>query len=93
MDKIFANDAMADDATYAPVIGAPSSVRVIVDHDVELVALGDSEVADRRTVIGIRKTDINSPLRGDQITVGATTYTVDRLFDDDGLEVRVIAKS
>lgn len=51
--------------------------------------MGDSELTDRRTVIGIRQSDIAAPARGDTILVGATTYTVDTVIADDGIETQV----
>jgi len=88
-DTVFTDVNFSLAATYTPTVGIASSVRVIVDDDVEILSMGDSELTDRRTVIGIRQSDIAAPARGDTILVGATTYTVDTVIADDGIETQV----
>lgn len=92
IDTLFADQNMAVDATYTPDGGAPVSVRVILDHDVDLIGLGFSDITDRRTVIGIRKSEIAAPGRNDTILVGATTYTVDVVIADDSIEAQVAVR-
>ena len=89
IDTLFDDDNLAVDATYTPAAGGPVSVRVIIQEGVDLVSVGASDLADRRTVIGIRKSDIAAPVKDDTLLVGVTTYTVDVIVDDDGLETRV----
>jgi len=91
-DTLFADGNLAVDAIYTPDGGAPVSVRVIVEHDVELAAIGLSGVSDRRTMIGIRKSEIALPGRGDTILVGATTYVVDVILTDDSYETQVAVR-
>lgn len=88
-DTIFTDSNISSAATYTPTVGSPSSVRVIVDDDVEILSMGDSEITDRRIVIGIRQSDISAPVPGDTILVGATTYTVNNVIADDGIETQV----
>jgi len=92
LDTLFLDPNLGADATYTPSGGSPSAVRVVVEHDVELVSVGVSDVSDRRTVIGVRKSDIASPGRGDTILVGSTTYTVDVVISDDSYETQVAVK-
>lgn len=91
-DSVFTDENVSSAATYVMGTGSSSSVRVIVDEDVDTLAMGESELTDRRTVIGIRKSDIATPYPGDAITVGSTTYTVDNVIADDGIEVQVSVK-
>ena len=62
VDVLFNDDNLAVDAIYTPDGGAPVSVRVIIEHNVELASVGFSDVSDRRTVVGIRRyrMDFNS---------------------------------
>ena len=89
IDTLFTNSDLSVGATYSPVAGGSSSVRVIIQEGVDLVSVGASDLADRRTVIGIRKSEVAAPVKNDTILVGVTTYTVDVIVDDDGLETRV----
>lgn len=88
-DSIFTDDNVASVASYTKGCGTTSSVRVIVDKDVETLVMGESELTDRRTVIGLRKSDISMPYPGEIITVGSTIYTIETVIADDGIEVQV----
>lgn len=92
IDTLFNDDNMAVDAIYTPVAGGPVSVRVILTEGVEIASAGFSDVSDRRTVVGIRNSEIDSPGRGDTILVGAITYTVDVILEDDGYSTEVAVK-
>lgn len=89
VNLLFSDDDVAVDATYTPDGGAGAAVRVIVMEDSEFVAAGQSDVTDRRTVIAIRSSDVAAPGRDDTVLVGSTTYTVESVIDDDGLEMRL----
>jgi len=91
-DSIFTDDNFSSVATYMMGSGTTSSVRVVVDKDVDTLVMGESELTDRRTVIGIRKSDIPTPYPGETITVGSTIYTIDNVIADDGIEVQVSVK-
>ena len=91
-DTLFADQNLAVDATYTPDGGAPVSVRVIVEHNVELASVGFSGVSDRRTMIGVRKSEIPQPGRGDTLLVGSTTYVVDVVITDDSYETQVAVR-
>lgn len=89
LNTLFLDTNLSVAATYTPSGGSGAAVRVIVEHDVELISIGASDVADRRTVIGVRKSDVVTPGKGDTILVGATTYTVDVIISDDSYETQV----
>lgn len=91
-DVIYADDNIASDAVYTPVSASPRQVRVIIEHDVDVIAMAQSDLADRVTVINIRKSDVENPIAGDTVIVGASTYTVDVVIEDDQIESRVAVK-
>lgn len=85
--------AFGEAATYTPSGGSPVAITVIVDRNVDLAPGGfDSTVIERRTVLNILKTEVAAPERGDVCVVGATSYTVDSVFDDDGYVVKVAVR-
>jgi hypothetical protein len=85
IDTLFADENMAVDATYTPAAGGPVSVKAVLEHDVDLMSIGDASVTDRQIVIGIRKSEVAAPGRGDTVQIGASTYTVDSIVGDDGI--------
>lgn len=89
---MFDTDEFALSSTYTPSGGSPSTVAVIVDKDVEFIGVGDSDMADRRTVLTVQNVQVASPGAGDTFLIGAVTYTVDRIIDDDGAVTQVSAK-
>lgn len=89
IDTIYGDDNLAVNATYTPLGGSGAAVRVIIDHDVDLVLMAQSDVADRRAVISVRKSEAASPGKGDTFLIGAVTYTVDVLIEDDSIEARL----
>jgi hypothetical protein len=89
-DTLFSDDNLAVDATYTPVVGSPVSVKAILEHDVDLMSVGGSNVTDRQIVIGIRKSEVALPGRNDTVQIGASTYTVDSIVDDDDIVIQVV---
>lgn len=82
-----------EDATYTPAGGSAKAVTVIVERGVEYVPGGsDSSMIERRTVLHLIKTEVSAPKRGDVCVVGATTYTVDAVVEDDGHVVRAVVR-
>jgi len=89
IDTIFNDINLSVEATYTPVVGVPSIIRAVVEHNVELVSMSDADVTDRRIVISVRKSEIAAPARGDTLLIGSTTHTVDCVIFDDDLEIQV----
>jgi hypothetical protein len=90
IDTIFTDENIAVDATYTPVDFFPVSVKAILEHDVDLMSIGDASVTDRQIVIGIRKSEVSAPGRGDTVQIGASTYTVDSIVGDDGIVTQLV---
>lgn len=91
-NAIFNDPNISVSATFTPQGGAGKTVRVVVSNDVELVSTGFADVADRVTVIGVRKTDVPSPKRGDTFDVSGKTYSVDSVIADDGYSVQIAVR-
>lgn len=80
-------------ATYTPSGGGALAMRVIVDRTFDFAPGGlESSVIERRTVLNIKKSDVATPGRGDICVIGATTYTVDQVIDDDGAIVKAVVR-
>ena len=90
--SMFDTDDFAQSSTYTPTVGSPSTASVIVDENVEIVGIGDSDVSDRRTVLTVQNTEVASPNSGDTFLIGAVTYTVDRIIEDDGAITQLVVK-
>ncbi|KGE78270.1 hypothetical protein FP66_04555 [Halomonas salina] len=66
------------DATYTPGGGAPATVRVVVDRNVERSLPGMQGAAmESRTQITGYSDDLGEARRGDTIEVGAETWVLD----------------
>lgn len=89
IDTIFDDPDIGTSATYYTTLGASTSITAIVDHVYDVVYSGQSDVSDRRVVIGIRKSEIAAPERGATILVGSTAYIIDTVVNDDGIETQV----
>lgn len=91
--RIFNDPNIGEDATYRTAAGVETpGIRVVIEHDVDLVSLGESDIADRRSVVGLLKTDVANPARGDTVITAARAYALDKVLSDDGIETRMIAK-
>ena len=73
-------------ATYFPAAGAPvPDITVMVDRDVEVTQGGQqSTTVERRTELTGYHSELGDARRGEQVTIGADTWRLDRLDRDDG---------
>lgn len=78
--------ALGEPATYLNSDGETVALRAVLQKDLITPIVGmEGMTQDRRTVITLRAADLATPpIKGDAITIGATTYTVLALEADDG---------
>lgn len=83
-------DSAGDPCTYTDGQANQYPSRVVIEKNVEQYSAYDTTVPVRRSVANLPKADIPEPKRGHKIEVGADTYTVDQLADDDGFIYRIL---
>lgn len=85
-------DTVSDYTRYDTSDAEPgSTIRVVIDRDVEIQPGGEYQYSARRTEASFLISEVD-PRKRDTFTVGGTTYTViDRVFND-GEICRVVVK-
>ena len=73
---LFADPNVAQDATFAPRIGATVPLRVIMRAPDIFQKMGTSTIETPTTVLEVKVADCPSLAPGDQFIVGGNTYTV-----------------
>lgn len=89
---IYADTDIAVSAVYKTTVGMPTTVSVIMDEGVGFKDLGDSTMADRQVILHVLKSEVSSPVTGETFTIATTTYTVDQVVEDNGLEIQLAVK-
>lgn len=85
----FKNDEFAVSATFT----GGSAVDVIVDHDTLIQTDGyEVGVATIGTTITALFSDVGTPVRGNTFVIGSTTYTVQRIEENDKKVVKMVVK-
>jgi len=86
-DVFFNSNDFAETATY----NGSSTVSVLLDERMIEVPSGyDSVTLEQQYTIGIYKSEVATPMRGDTFLISSTTYTVDSIIEDDG-DVAILA--
>lgn len=83
-------DVLGDPCVYTDRHGNSFPARVIIEKNVELFTTYDTTVPVRRNVASFLKSEVPEPKRGHVFVVGADTYTVDQIENDDGHTFRVL---
>jgi len=78
-------------ATYTPPAGLPLACTVVLRRDLQPSPGGLT--ADPVTVADFLAADIPAPQAGATLAIGAATYRVDGLIDDDGAVVTVAVRA
>lgn len=78
-------------ATYTPPAGLPVATRA--DVQVRAVPTPAGNAVDRVLDAYLPAADVPAPQAGATLAVGATTYRVDGLIDDDGAVVTVAVRA
>ncbi|MFQ3230864.1 hypothetical protein [Reinekea sp.] len=80
-------------ATYTPLVGQPKTVRIFIERDLDYI--GEvGRIAETRHRIELLQIELErSPERGDLVTVGPETLTVEGLAPgiDDGILYQIVA--
>lgn len=70
---------MGDEITYTPNAGSPLAIKGVFDN----AAVAVEGVISIRPIVRIVLSDLESePLRGDQVTINSTDYTVSEVEPD-----------
>jgi hypothetical protein len=95
LDSIFTNVGMpifhrifGDAAIYTHGTAAPIATWAIINRSAENVGQFGERLENRITA-QLPASGISSPQPGDTLTVGAVTYRIDQMLDNDGLFVTV----
>ena len=87
---------LGEPAIYTPkATGVLINTSVIVDHDIEVFPGGlDSSVTATQTEMDLLYADVPNPKKGDTVSMGGETFTVDDLLPggNDRSMVRVVVK-
>jgi hypothetical protein len=82
--RAFSARGFADTVTYTPPVGAPvAGIKVYVDRAAAFLDQDGVAIAGNRIVIGILRADVNAPLRAGTLTIGAETFTLEELLQQD----------
>lgn len=81
-------DVLGEAGVYTPTVPGPIlTLRVLVERDVISPVQGiETGLSERRTVLTLKTADLygHTPVLGDTVTVGAETWKVLALEQDDG---------
>jgi hypothetical protein len=69
IDNLFADPAIARDATYTADGGTPVVVRVVIRRADEITGFGDARLWSESTRIDLRVAEVLSPRPGDRIEI------------------------
>lgn len=86
-------DALGQSATYTPLVGDPVTLQVHLEQEVDFQPAGESAVWESGRTIEYILADIGAEANvGDTFLIGATTYTVKAVVENDGRFVTVAVK-
>ena len=78
-------------ATYYPTPGEERAVTVIENDDIELVGYS-SFAADRRKYVQFRKSEVETPKRGQKVKIAGVVYEIGPTVSDDDGVVEVLVR-
>lgn len=80
-------------ARYFPIGGDPVSTVLMIDREVNrFPGVFDSAVPDNQLEVVLRYDHIRKARKGDRITVGDETFTVESVVENDRFGIRVAVK-
>ncbi len=81
------------DSVYTPLSGSPVSCKAFMELSVKLQPDLEGQTWEQATVVTLLLSQLNNvPTRGETVTYDGVTYTIERLYENDGLTVQVIVK-
>lgn len=69
-----ADPNLGADATYTPLGGSPSAVRVLLSNPEQSLPLGSAWVTVAETVITVTQAAVSDAVAGDTYAIGSVTY-------------------
>ena len=89
---MFADENIAVDAVFNPAVGPAVPCRVVLEKDVLLQpGAMTAQAYERATTIEAILADLGKePARGETFDIGAESFTVQYIDENDGLSVRMI---
>ena len=87
IDTLFSDVNLAVSATYSPAVGAPVAVQAIKTSTEDRTGLFDGGHVVRKQKLNIRVSEVATVASGDQVTIGAVTYSITnpQIKDDNQL--------
>ncbi len=76
IDNLFADPAIARDASYAADDGTPVVVRVVMRRADEITGFGDARLWSETTRIDLRVAEAPSPRPGDQVEIDGESFLI-----------------
>lgn len=94
ISEFFDVDDFAETAVYTSLDGVVTDISVIVIKGVELVAQGDADLTEVRTVLSLQASQVPTPVRDEtiELELSGEVYTIDRKISDDGALIEVSVK-
>lgn len=76
IDNLFADPAIARDATYTADGGTPVVVRVVMRRADEITGFGEARLWSETTRVDVRVAEVPSPRPGDQIQIDGEAFII-----------------
>jgi hypothetical protein len=76
IDNLFADPAIARDATYTAEGGSPVPVRVVTRRPDEITGFGEARLWSETTRVDVRVAEIPNPRPGDRIEIDGEVFLI-----------------
>jgi hypothetical protein len=76
IDNLFADPAIARDATYTADGGAPIPVRVVTRRPDEITGFGEARLWSETTRVDVRVAEVPAPRPGDRIEIEGEAFLI-----------------
>ena len=76
IDNLFADPAIARDATYTAEGGSPVPVRVVTRRPDEITSFGEARLWSETTRVDVRVAEVLNPRPGDRIEMGGEAFVI-----------------
>jgi hypothetical protein len=76
IDNLFANPAVARDATYTAEGGSPVPVRVVMRRADEITGFGEARLWSETTRVDLRVGEVANPRPGDRVEIDGEAFLI-----------------
>jgi hypothetical protein len=76
IDNLFADPAIARDATYTAEGGSPVAVRVVLRRPDEITGFGDARLWSETTRVDLRVVEVSNPRPGDALEIDGEAFLI-----------------